>query len=148
MEAHLLVSRLLTVTPADSIPPASIPSPARQRPPPVLGGAVPDVADPALAPVAAAPAPPRPLFLLFLFLGTPSPPPPVSLCTKYMTTSNCFLSLVALSVNLTSKVGRKNLKGKLGEFFLLTQSFYRPQTKRSLKRQFSPKSTEVGQKLS
>ena len=47
VEARLLVSRLLTVTPADSIPPASIPSPARQRPPPVLGGAVPDVADPA-----------------------------------------------------------------------------------------------------
>ena len=47
VEARLLVSRLLTVTSADSIPPASIPSPARQRPPPVLGGAVPDVADPA-----------------------------------------------------------------------------------------------------
>ena len=44
--------------------------------------------------------------------------------------------------------GRQFLKGKLGEFFLLAQSFYRPQTKRSLKRQFSPKSTEVGQKLS
>ena len=47
VEARLLVSRLLTVTPADSIPPASIPSPARQRPPPVLSGAVPDVAVPA-----------------------------------------------------------------------------------------------------
>ena len=36
-----------------------------------------------------------------------------------------------------------SLKGKLGEFFLLAQSFYRPQTKRSLKRQFLPKSQEV-----
>ena len=36
------------------------------------------------------------------------------------------------------------LKGKLGEIFLLAQSFYQPQTKRSLKRQFSPKSPEVG----
>ena len=33
-----------------------------------------------------------------------------------------------------------DLKGKLGEFFLLAQSFYRLQTKKSLKRQFSPKS--------
>ena len=38
------------------------------------------------------------------------------------------------------------LKGKLGDFFLLAQSFYRPQTKTSFKRQFSPKSPEVGQK--
>ena len=36
--------------------------------------------------------------------------------------------------------------GKLGDFFLLDQSFYPPQTKRSLKRQFSQKSPEVGQK--
>ena len=38
------------------------------------------------------------------------------------------------------------LKGKLGKKNLLAQSFYRPQTKRSLNRQFSPKSPEVGQK--
>ena len=38
------------------------------------------------------------------------------------------------------------LKGKLGEIFLLAQSFYQPQTKRSLKRQFSPKSPKVGKK--
>ena len=38
------------------------------------------------------------------------------------------------------------LKGKLGDFFLLDQSFYRPQTKTRLKRQFPPKSPEVGQK--
>ena len=38
------------------------------------------------------------------------------------------------------------LKGKLGDFFLLAQSFYRPQTKTSFKRQFSPKSPKVGQK--
>ena len=39
-----------------------------------------------------------------------------------------------------------NLKGKLGNFFLLAQSFYWPQTKRSLNRQFSPKSPKVGKK--
>ena len=38
------------------------------------------------------------------------------------------------------------LKGKLGNFFLLAQSFYWPQTKRSLNRQFSPKSPKVGKK--
>ena len=31
------------------------------------------------------------------------------------------------------------LKGKLGDFFLLAQSFYRPKTKTSFNRQFSPK---------
>ena len=38
------------------------------------------------------------------------------------------------------------LKGKLGEFFLYAQSFYRTLTKRKLNGQFSPKSPEVGQK--
>ena len=38
------------------------------------------------------------------------------------------------------------LKGKLGDFFLSAQSFYRPQTKTSYKIQFSPKSPKVGQK--
>ena len=38
------------------------------------------------------------------------------------------------------------LKGKLGEFFLLAQSFHWPQTKTSLKRQFSPKIPEEGKK--
>ena len=38
------------------------------------------------------------------------------------------------------------LKGKLGNFFLLAQSFYWAQTKRSLNRQFWPKSPKVGQK--
>ena len=38
------------------------------------------------------------------------------------------------------------LKGKLGEFLLSAQSFYRPQTKRSFNMQFSQKSPEVGQK--
>ena len=38
------------------------------------------------------------------------------------------------------------LKGKLGDFFLLAQSFYLAQTKRSLNWQFSPKSPKVGQK--
>ena len=37
------------------------------------------------------------------------------------------------------------LKGKLGDFFLLAQSFYRPKTKTSFNRQFSPKRPEVGQ---
>ena len=32
-----------------------------------------------------------------------------------------------------------NLKGKLGDFFLFVQSFYRPKTKTSFNRQFSPK---------
>ena len=41
---------------------------------------------------------------------------------------------------------RYQLKGKLGNFFLLAQSFNRPQTKTSFKRQFSPKSPKVGQK--
>ena len=39
-----------------------------------------------------------------------------------------------------------DLKGKLGEFFLSAQSFYRPQTKRSLNTHFSQKSPEAGQK--
>ena len=39
------------------------------------------------------------------------------------------------------------LKGKLGDFFLFVQSFYWPKTKTSFKRQFSPKSPYVGQKL-
>ena len=38
------------------------------------------------------------------------------------------------------------LKGKLGDFFLSAQSFYRPQTKTGYKRQFSPKSPKVGKK--
>ena len=38
------------------------------------------------------------------------------------------------------------LKGKLGDFFLLAQSFYRPKTKTSFNRQFSPKSPKIGQK--
>ena len=37
-------------------------------------------------------------------------------------------------------------KGDVRRFFLLAQSFYRPQTKTSFKRQFSPKSPKVGQK--
>ena len=40
----------------------------------------------------------------------------------------------------------RTLKGKLGDFFLLAQSFYRPQTKTSFKRQLSQKSPKVGQK--
>ena len=47
--------------------------------------------------------------------------------------------------HLFPRLSRK-LKGKLGEIFLLAQSFYQPQTKRSLKRQFSPKSPKVGKK--
>ena len=39
-----------------------------------------------------------------------------------------------------------SLKGKIGEFLLLAQSFYRPQTKRSLNRQNSLKRPKVGQK--
>ena len=38
------------------------------------------------------------------------------------------------------------LKGKLDDFFLLSQSFCWAQTKRSLNWQFSPKSPKVGQK--
>ena len=38
------------------------------------------------------------------------------------------------------------LKGKLGDFFLFVQSFYRPKTKTSFNRQFSPKSPKIGQK--
>ena len=38
------------------------------------------------------------------------------------------------------------LKGELKRFFLSAQNFYRPQTKTSFKRQFSPKSPKVGQK--
>ena len=38
------------------------------------------------------------------------------------------------------------LKGKLGDFSLFVQSFYRPKTKTSFKRQFSPKSPKVCQK--
>ena len=36
-------------------------------------------------------------------------------------------------------LGVKGLKGKLGDFFLFVQSFYRPKTKTSFNRQFSPK---------
>ena len=38
------------------------------------------------------------------------------------------------------------LKGKLGDFFLFVQSFYRPKTMTSFNRQFSPKSPKIGQK--
>ena len=38
------------------------------------------------------------------------------------------------------------IKGEVRQFFLLAQSFYWPQTKRSLNRQFSPKSPKVGKK--
>ena len=38
------------------------------------------------------------------------------------------------------------LKGKLGDFFLFVQSFYRPKTKTSFNRQFSPKSPKIGKK--
>ena len=38
------------------------------------------------------------------------------------------------------------IKGELKRFFLSAQSFYRPQTRTSFKRQFSPKSPKVGQK--
>ena len=51
--------------------------------------------------------------------------------------------LIAMSDLVTKP---KPLKGKLGDFFLLAQSFYLPQTKTSFKRQFSPKSPKVGQK--
>ena len=44
------------------------------------------------------------------------------------------------------RVNILTLKGKLGEFFLLAQSFYQTLTKRSLNRQFSPKSPEVDEK--
>ena len=39
-----------------------------------------------------------------------------------------------------------SLKGKLGDFFLFVQSFYRPKTKTTFNRQFSPKSPKMGQK--
>merc|ERR1712208_265871 len=39
-----------------------------------------------------------------------------------------------------------DLKGKLGDFFLFVQSFYRPKTKTSFNRQFSPKSPKIGKK--
>ena len=39
-----------------------------------------------------------------------------------------------------------HLKGEVRRFFLLAQSFYWPQTKRSCNRQFLPKSPKVGQK--
>ena len=38
------------------------------------------------------------------------------------------------------------LKGKLGDFFLFVQSFYRPKTKTSFNRQFLPKSPKIGKK--
>ena len=38
------------------------------------------------------------------------------------------------------------LKGEVRRFFLSAQSFYRPQTKRSLKKQFLPKSPQDGRK--
>ena len=38
------------------------------------------------------------------------------------------------------------LKGKLGDFFLMAQSFYRPKTKTSFNRQFSPKRPKIGKK--
>ena len=41
---------------------------------------------------------------------------------------------------------KRTSKGEVRHFFSLAQSFYRPQTKTSLKRQFSPKSPEVGKK--
>ena len=49
--------------------------------------------------------------------------------------------------NVSCHFTKKSLKGKLGDFFLSAQSFYRPQTKTSYKIQFSPKSPKVGQRL-
>ena len=37
-------------------------------------------------------------------------------------------------------------KGEVRRFFLFVQSFYRPKTKTSFNRQFSPKSPKMGQK--
>merc|ERR1712051_793304 len=38
------------------------------------------------------------------------------------------------------------LKGEVRRFFLFVQSFYRPKTKTTFNRQFSPKSPKMGQK--
>ena len=54
------------------------------------------------------------------------------------------LSSQQLSVNMIRRT-MCELKGKLGDF-LLAQSFYPNQTKRSLNKQFSPKSPKVGPK--
>ena len=56
-----------------------------------------------------------------------------------------MMMMIIISINLRSE---KNVafKGEVRQIFLLAQSFYRPQTKRSLNGQFSPKSPEVGQK--
>ena len=68
---------------------------------------------------------------------------------RHLLSTHCPASATRVSSSAGhSFLWRGILKGKLGDIFLLDQSFYRPQTKRSLKRQFSPKSTEVGQKLS
>ena len=48
--------------------------------------------------------------------------------------------------NFCEKLHKLVLKGKLGDFFLFVQSFYRPKTKTSVNRQFSPKSPKIGQK--
>ena len=44
----------------------------------------------------------------------------------------------SLRAHMKRHTGEK-LKGKLGDFFLFVQSFYRPKTKTSFNRQFSPK---------
>ena len=51
--------------------------------------------------------------------------------------------LIAMSDLVTKP---KPLKGKLGDFFLFVQCFYRPKTKTSFNKQFSPKSPKMGQK--
>ena len=55
-----------------------------------------------------------------------------------------MMMMIIISINLRSE---KNVafKGEVRQIFLLAQSFYRPQTKRSLNGQFSPKSPKLPQ---
>ena len=54
--------------------------------------------------------------------------------------------LTMMRVMVMVRLNVDSLKGKLGDFFLFVQSFYRPKTKTIFNRQFSPKSPKMGQK--
>ena len=52
--------------------------------------------------------------------------------------------MLKFDAGINSGLGNRKVKGEVRRFFLSAQSFYWPQTKRSLNRQFSPKSPKVG----
>ena len=63
--------------------------------------------------------------------------------TRVLSAHSLFRILITM---LTTQQKTATLKGNFGDFFLFVQSFYRPKTKTSFNRQFSPKSPKIGKK--